>query len=305
MKWLENILILLARYARKMALMRKRKFSKGASAPNVGQQAFDVYVAALKRLALYVVLLAVVWLLALLVGKPLSVGATTILLVVSTMLLVAAAWPAAFVLFEHERYQKIAVSIIVTELGVGLIGMFVHIPIKDVVALQVAGLYLVFSSYLGKAKGVRLWGNRLATGVMAIIFAISLWPSFGIALRPAPAAVGNVAAAVATKAVAATNDLACRINGISDIRVTSNTATVAMPDSGCQSSVFNTQNHVPKGWWYQIDEPPAGTIVHWQDGSAGDYQEISKHSGQSFSFSRKGGGTVIIEWRPVSSNSGR
>ena len=114
--WFDNMLVFVAKGARRLAVMRSRQVKEGS----IATQALGVYVAALKRLTLYVVLLLIVWAITLTMGKLLPIETATLLLTLSTLLLGVAAWPVAFVFFEHERYQKIAASLVAAELGVGL-----------------------------------------------------------------------------------------------------------------------------------------------------------------------------------------
>lgn len=303
MSWLDVVLMHLVRPIRRAALMRARKIDPNFS---VAEQALGIYVAALKRLMLYVVLFLVVWVTALMLGKLLPIEAATILLVSSTLLLGVAAWPIAFVFFEHEHYQKIAAAIVAAELGVGLVGMFIHIPLNDVVVLQVTGLYLIFSSYLGKAKGIRLWGNRFAAAVMTFIVLSAVAPAFAGALRAIPSALDNAAARVTTNAVSAIKSAGTAGNTQSQSGAV--TIQVVIPPSG-PSAVFNPLTTVPAGWSYRIDNAPIGTMICWTSGASPvSYKEMADYPAQPFSLSHEGGGIATISWQPypfTSSTSGQ
>lgn len=287
MAWLDVALMRLARITRKMAAMRSRGVDPNDS---ISRQAIGIYVSALKRLTLYVVLLLIVWAMALALGKLLPIGVATILLVLSTLLFGVAAWPIAFVFFEHERYQKIAASIVATELCVGLAGMYIRIPLSDVLMLQIAGLYLVFSGYLGKAKGIRLWGNRFVAAIMAFIVISAVAPAFAGALRSIPSAVDNAAARVTISMV---GTIQGADNPISNTQTQSGAVTiqVPLPVDGSPSAEFNPLTAVPAGWSYRIDNAPVGTAIDWTSGASPvSYKEMANYPAQPFSLSHGGGG---------------
>ena len=293
MAWLDIILMYLVRPIRKAALMRARKIDSNVP---VAEQALGIYVAALKRLMLYVGMFVVVWVVALMLRKLLPIEAATILLVSSTLLLGVAAWPIAFVFFEHEHYQKVAASVVAAELGVGLAGIFIHIPLNDMIVLQIAGLYLVFSSYLGKAKGIRLWGNRFAAAVMTFIVLSAVAPAFAGALRAIPSALDNAAARVTTNAVSVIKSAGTAGNTQSQSGAV--TIQVVIPPSG-PSAVFNPLATVPAGWSYRIDNAPVGTTISWASGgSPVSYKEMANYPAQPFSLSHEGGGIATISWQP-------
>lgn len=287
MSWIENILALVARFARRLALMRRRPRVAGMS---LGQEAVNVYTAALQRLVTIIVVLAVTWGAVALLGRPIPTSIATLVLALFTLFLALAAWPVAFVFFEHEKYQKAAASILATVLGAGVLALVFHVKAAILPELQVAGGYLVVSGYLGPAKGFRRTVNQITGFLIVFLILAPVFPRTAAALSGlVPKADGVGAAVLSGAATKSLTQLA-----------TNRSRLITLPSDGSLSATFDVQANVPVGWWYQIDAP-VGTQAHWSDGTVTDYHKITLHLGESFRLSNPGGGIATIEWHPVSS----